>query len=71
MIDDIARMDQLEEGALIHLLAESHVIGALHMAEIVEARVGIIRGLERRIVNRPRCAPDSIALGVLASFETV
>lgn len=45
-------MDQLEEGALIHLLAEAHVIGALHMAEIVDARVGIIRGLERRIVDR-------------------
>lgn len=49
LIDDISRMDQLEEGALIRLLAEAHVIGALHMAEIVDARVGIIRGLERRI----------------------
>jgi len=49
IIDDIARMDQLEEGALLRLLAEAHVIGALHMAEIVDARVGIIRGLERRI----------------------
>ncbi|MGK6321371.1 ATP-binding protein [Sphingomonas sp. DT-204] len=52
LIDDISRMDQLEEGALIHLLAEAHVIGALHMAEIVDTRVGIIRGLERRIVDR-------------------
>ena len=52
LIDDISRMDQLEEGALVRLLAEAHVIGALHMAEIVGARVGIIRGLERRIVDR-------------------
>ena len=52
LIDDISRMDQLGEGALIQLLAEAHVIGALHMAEIVDARVGIIRGLERRIGAR-------------------
>lgn len=49
LIDDISRMDQLEEGALVRLLTEAQVIGALHMAEIVDARVGIIRGLERRI----------------------
>jgi len=49
LIDDISRMDQLEEGALVRLLAEAQVIGALHLAEIVDARVGIIKGLERRI----------------------
>ena len=52
LINDIARMDGLEEGGLIHLLTEAQVIGALHMAEIVVTRIGIIRGLERRIADR-------------------
>lgn len=64
LIDDIARMDQLEEGALVSLLAEAQVIGALHMAEIVGARVGIIRGLERRIADQEleNAVRDYIAL---------
>ncbi|MBO9712463.1 ATP-binding protein [Sphingomonas sp.] len=52
LIDDISRMDGLAEGALLHLLAEAQVIGALHMAEVVETRIGIIQGLERRIADR-------------------
>lgn len=64
LIDDISRMDELGEGALVQLLAEAHVIGALHMAEIVDARVGIIRGLERRIGAREleNAVRDYIAL---------
>jgi Histidine kinase-, DNA gyrase B-, and HSP90-like ATPase len=52
IIDDIGRVEHMEAGVLLSLLAEEQVLSALHVAEIVRAKVGIINGLRKRILAR-------------------
>ena len=42
----------MDEGVLLSLLAEAQVLNALHVAEAVKAKVEIIEGLRKRIVER-------------------
>jgi hypothetical protein len=52
IIDDIARVEHMEASVLLSILAEEQVLSALHIAEVVRAKVGIIHGLRKRIERR-------------------
>ena len=52
LIEDVSKVDDLDEAGLLSLLAEAQVLNALHVAEAVKAKVDIIEGLRRRIANR-------------------
>ena len=52
LINDVSKVDDLDESGLLSLLAEAQVLNALHVAEAVKAKVDIINGLRRRIANR-------------------
>jgi hypothetical protein len=54
IIENIARMEDMDEGVLISLLAEERVLTALHVAEVIRTKVAIIEGLEARIKSRER-----------------
>ena len=52
LIEDVSKIDDLDESGLLTLLAEAQVLSALHMAEAAKAKLDIIKGLSRRIANR-------------------
>jgi hypothetical protein len=52
LIEDVSRVDDLDEGVLLSLLAEAQVLDALHIAETVKAKLEIVVGLRRRIEER-------------------
>ena len=52
LIEDISSVETMDEGVLLTLLAEAQVLNALHVAEAVKAKVGIIVGLNKRISER-------------------
>lgn len=52
LIEDVSRVEDLDESGLLSLLAEAQVLSALHVAEAVKAKVDIIEGLRLRIANR-------------------
>ena len=52
LIEGISNVDVLDEKELLKLLAEERVLTALSVKEIVEAKLGIIRGLRKRIEKR-------------------
>ena len=52
LIENVARVDDMDESGLLSLLAEAQVLNALHVAEAVKAKVDIVEGLRRRIVNK-------------------
>lgn len=52
IIDDVARMDEMDAGILLGILTEQQVLSALHAAEIIRLRLDIIRGLRHRIEQR-------------------
>ena len=52
LIEGISDVDVLDEKELLKLLAEERVLTALSVAEMVEAKLGIIRGLRKRIEKR-------------------
>ena len=49
LIEGISEVDVLDEKELLKLLAEERVLTALSVAEVVEAKLEIIRGLRKRI----------------------
>ena len=52
IIEDVARMDEMDAGVLLSLLAEQQVLSALHAAEVVRLRLDVINGLRHRIERR-------------------
>ncbi len=52
IIEDVSRMDDMDAGVLMALLAEHQVLTALHIAEAVRLKVDVIKGLRRRIEQR-------------------
>lgn len=54
IISDIARMEAMDEGVLLRLLAEERVLTALHVAEVIRIKVGVIAGLAARIASKDR-----------------
>lgn len=54
IISDIARMETMDEGVLLRLLAEERVLTALHVAEVIKIKVDVIQGLEARIAAADR-----------------
>ena len=54
IISDIARMETMDEGVLLRVLAEERVLTALHVAEVIKIKVDVIQGLEARIAAADR-----------------
>ena len=52
IIEDVARMDEMDAGVLLSLLTEQQVLSALHAAEVVRLRLDVINGLRHRIDRR-------------------
>ena len=52
LIEDVSSVETMDEGVLLNLLAEAQVLSALHVAEAVKAKVEIIDGLQKRILER-------------------
>ena len=52
LIEGVSKVQDMDEGVLLSLLAEAQVLNALHIAEAVRAKVDIIQGLRRRIIER-------------------
>lgn len=52
IVENFSRMEEMDEGVLLGILAEENVLSALHLAEIVAAKVSVIRGLRQRIERR-------------------
>jgi hypothetical protein len=52
IIEDVARIDQMDAAVLLSLLTEQQVLSALHAAEIVKLRLDVINGLRHRIEQR-------------------
>ena len=52
IIDDISRVENMEASVLLSILAEEQILSALHIAEVVRGKVGIINGLRKRIEHR-------------------
>jgi hypothetical protein len=52
IIEDVARMDDMDAGVLMSLLVEHQVLSALHVAEVVKLKVDVINGLRRRISQK-------------------
>ena len=52
LIENVSGVESMDEGVLLSLLAEAQVLNALHVAEAVKAKVEIIEGLRKRIVER-------------------
>ena len=52
LIENVSNVEDMDETVLLALLAEAQVLNALHVAEAVKAKVDIIEGLRRRIVER-------------------
>ena len=52
LIENVSGVASMDEGVLLSLLAEAQVLNALHVAEAVKAKVEIIEGLRKRIVER-------------------
>jgi hypothetical protein len=52
IIEEVARMETMEPGVLLGLLAEQQVLTTLHLGEVVKLKVGIVDGLRRRIEAR-------------------
>ena len=52
LIEDVSSVETMDEGVLLSLLAEAQVLSALHVAEAVKAKVEIIDGLHKRILER-------------------
>lgn len=52
IISEVARLETMEPGVLLGLLAEQQVLTTLHLGEVVKLKVGIVEGLRRRIESR-------------------
>lgn len=52
IIDQVSRMETMDAGVLVSVLAEHQVLTALHIAEAVKLKVDVIDGLRRRIAAR-------------------
>lgn len=52
LIEDVSKIDVLDESELLSLLAEAQILSALHVAEAVKAKVNIIEGLRDRIAQK-------------------
>lgn len=52
LINDIGDVSTMDEAALLRLLVETQVLNALHVAEAVKAKLGVIEGLRERIKQR-------------------
>jgi hypothetical protein len=52
IVEDIARVEQMDEAVFLRLLTEAHVLTAMHMAEMIEAKVSVISGLRTRIQRK-------------------
>jgi hypothetical protein len=52
IIEDVARMDDMNAAVLMSVLAEHQVLSALHVAEVVKLKVDVIHGLRHRIETR-------------------
>ena len=52
LIENVSSVENMDEGVLLSLLAEAQVLNALHVAEAVTAKVEIIEGLHKRIIER-------------------
>lgn len=51
LIDRVCDVDNMDEVEFLKILAEAHVLNALHVAEVVKTKVGIIEGL-RNLVEK-------------------
>jgi len=52
IIEDVARMNEMDAGILLGILTEQQVLSALHAAEIIRLRLDIVNGLRHRIEGR-------------------
>ena len=52
LIEDVAKLETMDEGVLLTLLAEAQVLNALHVAEAVKSKLLIIHGLRERIERK-------------------
>lgn len=52
IIEQVARMETMDAGVLVSVLAEHQVLTALHVAEAVKLKVEMVDGLRRRIAGR-------------------
>lgn len=52
IIREVARLENMEAGVLLGILAEQQVLTTLHLGEVVKLKVGIVDGLRRRIEAR-------------------
>lgn len=52
IIEEVARMETMEPGVLLGLLAEQQVLTTLHIGEAVKLKTDIVDGLRRRIESR-------------------
>lgn len=52
LISDLSSIEDMDEGLLLKLLAESQVLNALNVAESIKAKLLIVTGLQQRISQR-------------------
>ena len=52
IIDEVSRIESMDADVLVRLLAEHQVLTALHVAEAVKLKLGVVDGLRRRIAGR-------------------
>ena len=52
LITELSDVEDMSEGVLLTLLAETEVLNALHVAEAVRVKLDIIRVLRRRISEK-------------------
>lgn len=52
IIEQVARMETMDAGVLVSVLAEHQVLTALHVAEAVKLKLELVDGLRRRIAAR-------------------
>lgn len=52
IIGEVARLESMDAGVLLGVLAEEQVLTTLHLGEVVKLKIGVIDGLRRRIRER-------------------
>ena len=52
LVKQVANAEEMNADALVGLLAEEQILSALHVAELVRAKIDIIHNLEERIRNK-------------------
>lgn len=52
LISEIDRVEDMDAGVLLTLLAEESVLSALHMSEIIQTKMKVLSGLRQRIADK-------------------